>query len=961
MLDIIIDKIKSLFSSRLVPLMLVFLMLFGILIHRMFVLQIVEGTTEAQREEYYNTKEREIKSTRGNIYDRNGKLLAYSELKYAVALSESALLTTNAEKNSMIYRLIKILEDKGYDIELDFAIELNEKGELVYNIDGNALLRFKKEAYYLKSVNELTEEHKEASAQEVFDFLNTGEKNYSKFQISDDYSIEDQLKIMKIRYTIANTPKSDNQITQITIATDIDEQTRAAIKENSANLPGVEVKQETIRVYNDSKYFAHMIGYTGLINANELETLNEGKENGKYKSTDYVGKIGIEEKYESYLSGEKGSEKVTIKDSGKVVDVSVNTQPVVGNDVYLTIDRDLQVASYNLLERNIAEILLSKITNSMDYGGKGDSAAKILIPIYEVYNALIDNNVIDISLFKEAEENSLQKRVYQYFLDKRVSVFSKLYDLLDKDSKTTNEQAGEEMQEYLEYVYSKLASSDVKLLVSANIDKTDETYLNYQNGKISLSEFLQYAITKNWIDLDKLESEYGLGNEYYETDEWYEKLVSYTMDLLVDDAEFEKKIYRTLIFTKKLTGKEICLLLFDQDVLEYNESDYANLVNGKISAYNFITQKIRKLEITPGQLALEPCSGSIVVTDPKTGDVLAMVSYPSYDNNKLANKIDWTYYSKLLNDKATPLINRPALQKTTTGSTFKPLMTLASLGEGVINVNTKITDRGVFDKIVPSPRCWKYTSSHSTHGTIDAAHALMHSCNYFFYEVGYRLSTNESGGYDDALGLSKIKKYAELFGLGSKTGIETEEATPVISSTDAVRTAIGYNHQFAPIHIARYLTAIANSGTTYDFTLIDQVKDKDNNVVLNNSANVANKIDIFNASEWNLVHEGMYLVVNTPTNSLNTLFGDLGVKVAGKTGTAQVSANHPHHALFVAYAPYEDPEVSVTVVIPNGYASANAAKVGREVLGVYLNGENEANLLNGDIEAGSVTNINISD
>lgn len=958
MIDVIIDKIKSLFSSRLIPLMMIFLMLFGILIHRLFQLQIVEGTSDAQKEEYYNTGIREIKSTRGKIYDRNGKLLAYNELKYAVALSDSALLTTNKDKNAMIYRLIKILEDRGYDVELDFAIELNKQGELEFNIEGNALLRFKKEAYYLKSVNELTEEQRNASAQEVFDFLNTGE-NYSKFQISDEYSLEDQLKIMKIRFTMATTPKQDNQITQITIATDIDDTTRAAIKENLADLPGVEIKQETIRVYNDSKYFAHMLGYTGLINANELETYNEGKskDEEEYSSTDYVGKIGLEKEYDSYLKGIKGTEKVTITDKGKVVDVSVEKEPTVGNDLYLTIDRDLQVSLYNLLERNIAEILLSKIVNSMDYGGKGKSAAKITIPIYEVYNALLANNVIDITHFRSEDATDLEKRTYQYFLDKRVTIFSKLNDLLDKDSKVTNEQAGEEMQEYLQYVYSKMISSDVKLLISSNIDRTDSVYLNYQDDKISLSEFLQYAITKNWVDLSQL----GIGNEYYSTEELYEKLIAYTMDLLVDDAEFEKKIYRTLIFTKKLSGKEICLLLFDQGVLEWNESDYSNLESGRISAYTFITQKIQKLEITPGELALEPCSGSIVVTNPKTGDVLALVSYPSYDNNKLANKIDWTYYSKLLNDKATPLINRPTMQKTTTGSTFKPLMTLAGLAEGVIDVNTKITDRGVFDKVVPSPSCWKYTSNHSTHGTIDASHALMHSCNYFFYEVGYRLATDQSGLYSDALGISKIQKYADMFGLGSKSGVEIDEATPVISSKDSVRTAIGYGHEFAPIHIARYLTTVANSGTNYDLTLVDKIKDKDNNVILDNSATVVNKIDMFNASEWNLVHEGMYLVVNTPTNSLDRLFGDLGVKVAGKTGTAQVGTNHPHHALFVSYAPYDDPEIAVAVVIPNGYASANAAKVAREVYGVYFNGENEEELLSGDIEAGSATNININD
>lgn len=969
MLDVFIDKIKELFSSRLIPLMMIFLILFAILIHRVFELQIIEGNAGSNSEEYYKTEYRDVKSTRGNIYDRNGYLLAYNELNYAVVLSDSAQLTTNKDKNAMIHRLINILEKKGYNIELDFGIELDSKGELIFNVSGNAELRFKKNAYCLKSINDLTEEQRNASPMDVFNFLKSGDKTAAMFQISDDYSIEEQLKIMKIRYTLLITSPS---YTQITVASDLDEEAVAAIKENLSVLPGVEIKQQTYRVYNDSEYFAHMIGYTGLINANELESLNtELSEAGideeyQYKVTDYVGKTGIEKEMESYLKGTKGIEQITINDNGRVIEGNITEQPVVGNDIYLTIDRNLQVAYYNLLERNIAEILLSKINNGMDYGTKGEKASDIKIPIYEVYNALLSNNVIDIARFRTADDNSpdkkvydysLEKRVYGYFLEKRSSIFSRLHDLLDINSKTTNKAAGEEMQEYLDYVYAKLVSNDVKALISSSIDKTDETYLNYKNSKISLSEFLQYAITRNWVDLSVL----GVGDEYFSTDELYEKLIAFAMDLLVDDGNFEKKIYRTLIFTKKLTGKEICLLLFEQNVLEWNENDISNLKSGRVSAYEFITRKITNLEITPGQLALEPCSGSIVVTDPKSGDVLAMVSYPSYDNNKLANKIDWTYYSKLLNDSATPLINRPTIQKTTTGSTIKPLITLIGLAEDVTQVGTVITDRGIFDKVDPAPKCWKYNSSHSTHGTIDAAHALMHSCNYFYYEVGYRLATDAQGNYNDALGISKIQKYADMFGLGSKSGVECEEVQPAISTRDAVRTSIGYGHEFAPIHIARYLTTLANSGTTYNFTLFDKVKDKENNVILDNKATVYNQIDMFNSNEWGLVHKGMDLVVNTSTNSLDRLFGDLGVRVAGKTGTAQVSTNHPHHALFVAYAPYEDPEIAVTVVIPNGYASANAAKVGREVMGVYFKNENLDDLLSGNIQVGSATNIRVSD
>lgn len=947
MLDDFIDKLKKLLSSRIIPLAMIFAIMFGILIYRIFNLQIVNSTVGIQEEEYLNIEPREIKSTRGEIKDRNGVVLAYNVSSYSVVMCDSALLSTNDEKNEMLLKLVNLLESYGYPLELNFGMEIDKKNHLVFNVEGNALTRFLQNAY---CVGKLTPEQMNATPQEVFDFMRFGDKTAKMFQIADTYTQEEALKIMILRYTLFNmTPK----FTQFTLASNVNPETVAAVKENLADFPGVEVKLETSRVYNDSKYFAHMIGYTGLINSSELEVLNDGTKKGQepYSENDVVGKIGIEKGLETYLAGTKGIESVTVNDYDKEVGVSIAKEPVVGNDVYLTIDRDLQVACYHILEKNIAEILISKIVPSLDYGGKGVKAADITIPIYEVYNALIGNNVIDLAQFRENDASDLEKSIYQLFVAKRESIFSQLTTLMDANSKTTNLAAGEEMQEYLEYMYSNLISNNV--VISSVIDKEDKTYQSFKEEKISLSQFLQYAITQNWVNLDLL----GIGGDYYTPDEIYKILVDYAMNLLVDNATFEKKIYRTLIFTKKLTGKEICLLLFDQGVLEWNESEIEKLNSGRISSYDFLIDKLTNLKITPGQLALEPCSGSIVLTDVKTGDVLALVTYPSYDNNLLANKIDWDYYQKLLNDKSAPLINRPTMQKTTTGSTFKPLTALIGLGEGVLDVSTKIRDQVTFTQVVPSPSCWKSGG----HGLLDISQAIQHSCNYFFYETGYRLMRGSSGKYSDSNGIEKIRKYATMFGLNDLSGVEIEESQPEISNKDAVRTAIGYYHNFAPIQISRYITTIANRGTCFNFTLVDKITDSSDQLLKDNEATILNEVDQFTDSEWNMVQRGMYNVVNTSANSLDRLYGDMGVLVAGKTGTAQVSKNIPHHALFVAYAPYEDPKVSMTCVIPNGYASANAAKMGREVLGFYFNGENKEALLSGKVTAGSVTNIKVSD
>lgn len=954
MFDTFLDKVKALFSSRLVPLGMIFLVLFVILIHQVFQMQIVEGSTAADRDEYKNTEERDIASTRGLIYDKNGYLLAYNELKYAVVMSDTGLLTTNTDKNAMLYRLIKLLEQYGNELELDFGIYIDENGQLAFNVSGNAELRFKKNAYCLTSVNKLSEQQRNASAQEVFDFLRYGDSSVTMFQISNSYSLEDALKIMTIRYTMQIQP-AEMKYTQFTLASNVTPETAAAVKENIADLPGVEVQQQTYRVYNDAKYFAHIIGYTGLINSTELESLNKDLESDIYTSTDVVGKSGIEKSMEEYLRGEKGTELLTINDSNKILSTSVKKEPVAGYNIYLSIDREQQIAYYHILERNLAAILISKLNNGFDYGSKGTRASGILIPIYEVYNALLSNNVIDITHFKKPDATALERTIYSYFEERRDLILNQLNRLMAPDSTTVNSAAGEEMEEYLDYVYQAMKRDEVGLVIDSAVNKTDPVYLDYVNNRTSLSQYLQYAITQNWIDLSVLET----GSEFFTPEEYYEKMLERTFDYLLDDKGFEKKIYRTLVFSKKLTGTQICLLLFEQGVLEYKEEDYNRLKNGSQSAYNFIKEKISNLEITPGQLALEPYSGSIVANDPMTGKVEALVTYPSYDNNRLANKIDWDYYSGLLDDAAHPLINRPANQQTPAGSTFKPLTAMIGFGENLITTTSQIKDLGIFTLVDDGapPKCWKYPGSH---GSINISQALMHSCNYFFYDVAYRMSL-ENGKYLDSRGISKIREYAELFGLNDTSGIEIAESDPTISNRDAIRSMIGYYHNFSPVQIARYISTVVSKGTCYDFTLIDKITDKDGTVIYQQEPKIHNQITQFSEEQWNAVQKGMNWVVNTSANSLNRLYGDLGVTVAGKTGTPQVSLTRPSHALFTSFAPYENPELCVTIVIPNGYASANAAYIGREVYGFYFNGENKEDLLSGNVKAGTATTIRVSD
>lgn len=923
MFDLLIEKLKQFFTSRLLPICIVYIALFSVIIHRIFILQIVTSEEEKTKIEEKNTKPREIKSTRGLIFDSNGELLAYNELAYSVVLEDNSLLKDETAKNEMIYKLIRVIESNGDHIDVDFPIVIDDKGQLKYNIkEGSTLNRFRNTVFSgLPSNHPMHEDVKTASAEMVFDYLRHGIPGASMFNISDDYSKEDALKIMSIRYAIySNYPK----YAQITIATKVSDETVAAIKENSRTFLGVDIKQDSYRVYNDSEYFAHILGYTGKVSSEEIEEME--KEGFQYSTDDVIGKSGIEKYYETYLRGEKGTETVSVDALNKVVSIDDVIEPKAGDNIYLTIDAKLQKAAYHILENKIAGILTKTIVNSMDYGTKGTSASDITIPIYEVYYALINNNVIDIDALKQSDATTLEKSVYEKHQAAFRDAISVIKGALAPDYKIPNEKAGKDLEEYLDYIYSEILMKKGIILKNA-IDKSDTTYNAYNDSKISLSEFLQYAISNNWIDLAAL----NVKDNYYSTDELYEMLVDLICTELDTDRRFNKLIYRSLIFNYKLTGKEICLLLFDQGVLKYNEEEIQKLKNGSASySYAFMLNKIRSLEITPAQLALEPCSGSTIVTDPNTGTVKALVSYPGYDNNKMANRVDSAYFAKLNEDLSTPLLNRATSSKQAPGSTYKMISSFAGLSQGVVGVNETIKDLVYFNKEERHPKCW----SNRSHGDEDVERAIRDSCNFYFYELAWRMGNGNATSYNSNRAVSILNEYAAKFGLSERTGIEIGEYAPSMSTRDGVRSAIGQSdNDFAPIHLSRYVSAVANGGSVYNLSLLQSIVDQSGKTVLKNKAELVNKIDDISKTHWNAVLKGMYMVVND--GDIKGLFQDLSVKVAGKTGTAQESKSSPNHALFVSFAPYEDPEITVTTVIRNGHKSANAAEVASEVYKYY--------------------------
>lgn len=362
--------------------------------------------------------------------------------------------------------------------------------------------------------------------------------------------------------------------------------------------------------------------------------------------------------------------------------------------------------------------------------------------------------------------------------------------------------------------------------------------------------------------------------------------------------------------------------------------------------------KIRNLEITPAQLALEPCSAGCVIADPKTGDTLACVTYPGYDNNRLTNTMDSAYFAALNKDQSRPLYSRATQERTAPGSTMKPAIAVAALEEGVITPSEIMRATGVYTEAYGNPTCWIYNQYHGSHGNINVVDALRVSCNYYFYEIGFRLGGGRSTGYSSDRALELIKKYAEEFGLGEKSGLEIPESGPQLSDTDGVRSAIGQGtNLFSVSQLARYTNAVANQGTVYDLTLLDKITDSEGNTIEEHSASVYNEVDIADSS-WDVIHEGMRQVAEN-----TDAFEKLNLTIAGKTGTAQQSLRHPNHALFVGYAPYEDPEISLAIRITNGYTSGNAAAMAADIFRYYFKLVDEEELLTGEASQASTAVI----
>ena len=352
-------------------------------------------------------------------------------------------------------------------------------------------------------------------------------------------------------------------------------------------------------------------------------------------------------------------------------------------------------------------------------------------------------------------------------------------------------------------------------------------------------------------------------------------------------------------------------------------------------------------------------AGSCVVMNVNTGEVLAMANYPNYTPSEFVGGISNENWAKYRDNEAKPLVDRAIQNSYSPGSTFKMITAIAGLESGVINLNTTINDVGQYRKYSDyQPKCWVFTDYGRGHGWLNVSGAIEKSCNYFFYETA------------DRMGIDNLVKYAKYFGLGGKTGIELPgETAGVLSSKetkqklypnevwgpgDTLQSAIGqlYN-EFSPLQMARYISMLANGGHKIDVSIVKTIRKADGTEASRDEINqfVNAKLGLqeeesedlqINQNYLNAILEGMKSVTTDTEGTAYVRFRDFNISVGGKTGSAE-APNNQVHAWFVGFAPFENPEIAIVVMVENGGHGNYTAEVVRDIMEEYF-GMNTQNI-----------------
>ena len=388
------------------------------------------------------------------------------------------------------------------------------------------------------------------------------------------------------------------------------------------------------------------------------------------------------------------------------------------------------------------------------------------------------------------------------------------------------------------------------------------------------------------------------------------------------------------VYTKEPKPGGQCYLTLDIGLQEVCEEALA----AHIDAINEVRAEQNREADLYGTDHIEMVTGgSLCVVDVKTGEPLALASWPTYNAATMLDD-----YEDLLADTNAPLYNRALMGVYAPGSTFKPCTATALMAEKILSPLTTLVTEGQFTKYFDqgyAPECWIYSTYKYTHGEINVAQAITYSCNYFFYYFG------------DLLGIDKMSFYAKLYGLGEHTGVELPEVTGQMSTQsfkeqytgipwfqgDTLQSAIGQSFtEFTPLQMAEYCATIANGGTRHSAALLKEVRSYDYSETLyHRTTEVLSVVDV-DPNIFDVLHYGMWGVIYDPASTLTDTWLSCAVTVGAKTGTAQRGEGLVNNAMFILYAPYEDPEIALSIAVEKGGAGATLSPVARQVVDYYF-------------------------
>ena len=454
------------------------------------------------------------------------------------------------------------------------------------------------------------------------------------------------------------------------------------------------------------------------------------------------------------------------------------------------------------------------------------------------------------------------------------------------------------------------------------------------------------------------EEEYNEQKDIYDIDDVVGKTgIEYIFEEQLRGQDGEKQVEMSVdgtitgeyVSQNAIAGSDIVLTI-DSNLQQVTQTALENCIN-KIKSGGF-------------SQTYDAQGGAAVVMNVNTGEVLATASYPTYEPQWFVGGISQENWAYLRDDERHPQLNKTIQATYEPGSIFKMVTAIAGLESGAVTSKEKIRDTGIYKKYNLEMKCWYYTSYHRGHGYLNVTQALQHSCNYFFYETG------------DRMGIDNLAKYALHFGLGKKTGIElTSEKAGVLASKETnaeirpgtsvgpgyvLNASIGQgDNSFTPMQIAKYISSIANGGTVVDPTIIKSVLNSDGTEVskeeIRNYTNEKLGIETsddgieISAESIAVAREGMRMAASEAGGTAYNVFKNFNIEVAGKTGSAEAgkdeNGNDKVNAWFVCFAPFENPEVAVVVMIENGGHGNYAAEVARDVLTQYF-GMNETTQVN---------------